>query len=114
MAQLRLNTPYRIYNKKFQSYLSADKEWSLPTGGPYAYMFYCRKPRSKKWMFRKSGNKSAQGEIGDGADVELALCDEDENPVAVVQKFKDDGSTLLVSKYGVEDGEDLTDRKSVV
>ncbi|KAJ5391358.1 hypothetical protein N7509_006848 [Penicillium cosmopolitanum] len=69
-------------------------------------MYYARKSSASKFMFRKVGAREAKGDINQGAEVELTLCDDSGKAIGVVQRFKNDYATLLVSKYGVED--DLT------
>jgi len=41
-------------------------------------------------------------------ELELTLLDDNNQPIALVQRFTGDKCTLMVSKYGVPDGEDLT------
>ncbi|EPS39956.1 hypothetical protein H072_6225 [Dactylellina haptotyla CBS 200.50] len=105
--QLHLNHPYFIYNKLHNAYLAADthgsyKDWY------FGYLFYCRRPRASKWVFREKGNRSKEGPIAEGTQVELSLLDDNNQPVAFVQRFLHDKSTLMVSKYGVDDEKDLT------
>ncbi|KAF3904279.1 hypothetical protein AA313_de0207890 [Arthrobotrys entomopaga] len=105
--QLQLNQPYLIYNRLRGSYLAADtcgsyKDWY------FGYLFYCRRDRASRWVFKEKKNRSKEGPIAEGTEVELTLLDDDNQPVSFVQRYKNDKSTLMVSKYGVADGDDLT------
>ena len=100
MAQLNLNEPYIIFNAQFNCYLAADTSGSYE-GVFFGYLFYCRRPRAAKFMFRQKNNRTKKGQITKGMEVELTLCDEEGQPIAVVERFKHDDTTLLVSKYGV-------------
>ncbi|KAK6535943.1 hypothetical protein TWF281_000192 [Arthrobotrys megalospora] len=107
--RLELNKPYFIYNKHFNCYLAADSYGSY--GKRYfCYLFYCKKHRAARWVFREKGNRAKEGPIEDGKEVELTLLDDEGQAVGFVQRFTGDMSTLLVSKYGVDDGADLSTR----
>lgn len=56
-------------------------------------------------MFRDKNDKTAKGPITQGMEVELTWCMNGQ-PVAVVQPFKGDNTTLLVSEFGAS--KDLT------
>ncbi|KAK6526456.1 hypothetical protein TWF694_005042 [Orbilia ellipsospora] len=105
--QLQLNQPYFIYNRLRNSYLAADTYGSYRKWY-FAYLFYCRRARASRWVFRENGNRTKEGPIAHGTEVELTLLDDNNQPVGFVQRFMHDKSTLMVSKYGVEDGKDLT------
>ncbi|OGM41150.1 hypothetical protein ABOM_009856 [Aspergillus bombycis] len=97
--KLQLNVPYLIHVPKRSTYLAAD------TSGTYkdrffGYMFYARQDRASKFMFRKVGDRDRTGAVEDKMEVELAWCNDDGEPVAVVQRFEADQSTLVLSKYG--------------
>lgn len=66
-------------------------------------MFYARVNRASKFMFRNASARQVKGDIDNGQEVELTLCDESGSPIAMVQRYEDDGSTLMVSKYGEHD-----------
>jgi hypothetical protein len=103
--KLKYNVPYLIHASKEKTYLAADTSGSY-IGTFFGYMYYARKSAASKFMFRKVGARESKGDIDQGAEVELTLCDDSGKAIGVVQRFKDDYATLLVSKYGVED--DLT------
>jgi hypothetical protein len=91
----------RAHDEKHDTFLAAD------TAGSYGdrffgYMYYARKARASKFMFRKVGARKLEGIITNDMEVELTLCDDSGSPYARVQRFEGDASTLVVSKYGVE------------
>ncbi|OKO90373.1 hypothetical protein PENSUB_13506 [Penicillium subrubescens] len=100
--KLQYNVPYLIRTVKHQRYLCADTSGSYKETF-FGYMFYARKSRASKFMFRKAGARQVKGDIGNGEEVELTLCDEAGGPIAMVQRYEDDGSTLMLSKFGVHD-----------
>ena len=107
ILKLQFNVPYIIYNPGFDTYLTAD------TSGTYdnrffGFVFYAKKSRARKFMFRKFRSRGTNGDIANDLEVELTLCDESGEPIAVVHRYSGDGSTLMVSKYGVEHTEDFS------
>ncbi|RVD81182.1 uncharacterized protein DFL_009056 [Arthrobotrys flagrans] len=107
--QLELNVPYRIYNPAFKMYLAAD-DYGSWKDRYFAYCFYCKENRASNWVFRIHGDRARKGVIEDNQEVELTLLDDNGQPVGFVQRFTGDMSTLLVSRYGVDDGADKTTR----
>jgi hypothetical protein len=101
-VKLQYNVPYLIRTVKHQRYLCADTSGSYK-GTFFGYMFYARKSRASKFMFRQAGAREVNGEIDNGKEVELTLCDESGSPIAMVQRYEGDGSTLMLSKFGVHD-----------
>ncbi|KAJ5471364.1 hypothetical protein N7530_008721 [Penicillium desertorum] len=101
--KLRYNVPYLIRSVKDPHlYLCADTSGSYKETF-FGYMFYARVNRASKFMFLKAGARQVKGDIDDGQEVELTLCDESGSAIARVQRYEDDGSTLMVSKYGEHD-----------
>ncbi|KAJ5995850.1 hypothetical protein N7481_002827 [Penicillium waksmanii] len=98
--KLQYNVPYLIRTVKHQRYLCADTSGSYKETF-FGYMFYARKSRASKFMFRQAGARQVKGDIDNGKEVELTLCDESGSPIAMVQRYEGDGSTLMLSKFGV-------------
>ncbi|CAI7669546.1 unnamed protein product [Penicillium pancosmium] len=98
--KLQYNVPYLIRTVKHQRYLCADTSGSYKETF-FGYMFYARKSRASKFMFRQAGARQVKGDIDNGKEVELTLCDETGSPIARVQRYEGDGSTLMLSKFGV-------------
>ncbi|KAF3930368.1 hypothetical protein ABW20_dc0108368 [Dactylellina cionopaga] len=107
-VQLQLNVPYTLYNKEFNNYLAADTIGSY-NDRFFGFLFYTGlDDRIAKWSFRLKGDRKATGPITKNMELELSFLDINEIPIAVVQRFTGDASTLLLSKYGVADKSDLT------
>jgi hypothetical protein len=100
--KLKLNVPYLIRAPRENTYLTADTSGSYQ-GTFFGYMYYARKSSASKFMFRKVGARNDTGDITDGAEVELTLCDDTGKGVGVVERFGGDSTTLMVSKFGVEE-----------
>ncbi|KAB8275341.1 hypothetical protein BDV30DRAFT_247588 [Aspergillus minisclerotigenes] len=96
---LQLNVPYLIHVPKRKTYLAADTSGSYKDSF-FGYMFYARQNRASKFMFRKVGDRGRTGPVDNKMEVELAWCNDAGEPVAVVQRFEGDQSTLVLSKYG--------------
>ena len=101
LCQLQLGVPYKLYNKHRNSWLIADTKGTYHEEHRYfGYLFYGREDRASKFMFNAPNARTLRGGIYHGMVVELVLCDEEDQPAAVVQRFVHDETTLLVSKYG--------------
>ncbi|CAG8909801.1 unnamed protein product [Penicillium egyptiacum] len=99
--ELQLGVAYKLHNKHRHSWLMADTKGTYHEDHHYfGYLFYGREDRASKFMFNLPNARTASGGIRHGMAVELVLCDEEDQPAAVVQRFVHNETTLLVSEYG--------------
>ncbi|OQE20869.1 hypothetical protein PENFLA_c015G06948 [Penicillium flavigenum] len=106
---LQLGVPYKLYNRHHKSWFIADIEVIYHEEHHYyGYLFYGREERASSFMFNLADPGTACGWIHRDMAVELVLCDEEDQPAAVVQRFFHHETTLLVSKYGDNATNDTT------
>jgi hypothetical protein len=93
---------YKLYNRYRKSWLIADIEGIYHEEHHYfGYLFYGPEDRASGFMFKLPDAGTARGGIHRDMAVELVLCDEEDQLAAVVQRFVNDETTLLVSRDNV-------------
>ncbi|KAF3922295.1 hypothetical protein ABW20_dc0107557 [Dactylellina cionopaga] len=109
---LRRDEPqaYHIYNSKFESYLSADPQQVFIQSEAgvaddvihFGYAYYCAPGSAAYWAFRSKEDPTRDGPVEEGMEVELMLLNDEYDAIGVVERFKGDKCTLLISMFGVK------------